>query len=188
MSSKVDNLEAVVKNLKFENKNIISEKVRISKENMKIQKQLYKLRERKQAESKSTTTIPVISSEASTSTAMILTTVGSSNTPVVIKCSQITQISDQIDIPYDIEAPLPPLFNSCPVHTTKPVNFFSRSHPNLSQIYWTEATEEDILEDEIQEMEMKQYDSEVKEFYHNSREKAKALREVYDDALIEKLF
>ena len=188
LATKVDNLETVVKNLKAENKDLASDKAKISKENLRIQKQLQKIRERKPSETKSTTTTPVYFAEAFTSTATRTTSVGSSNTPKVIKSSQISQTDGHPDIPYDIKTPLPPIFNSNLVHQTKPMKLLSRSHPDLARIHWREYTDHELIEDEIHEMEMDLYDAEIKEFYRDAAAKAKALREVYEENLIEKLF
>ena len=74
--------------------------------------------------------------------------------------------------------PLPPIFSSCLVNKTKPINFLSRSHPNLETIKWTKFTEEDLIEDQISAIEMENYELEVKEFFKEAADKSKAYRNV----------
>ena len=90
------------------------EKNKATKENLKAQKQIVKLKERKPSVSKSTTTIPVYFSEASTSTISPLASDASPNTSPVHRCSQISQTSHHSDIPYRIEMPLPPIKQELP--------------------------------------------------------------------------
>ena len=125
------------------------------------------------------------SSEAFTSTVLTPTSDCASNTTSVSKSSQSTQTNHHPDIPYNIEMPLPPIFNSCLVRQTKPSNYLSRSHPNLATIKWIEVTEEDLIEDQVCDMEMEEYDREVKDFYKQAAEKAKALREVFTENLFD---
>ena len=185
---KIDNLEDAVKNLKDEKKSLVVEKNKAIKENARTQKEILKLKERRSSSSKSTTTSPVYSSEASTSTVAKSSSDGTSNTSPVNTISKITQTFHHPDVPYKIEMPLPPIFSSCLVHKTNPIHFLSRSHPNLATIKWTKFTEDDLIEEQISEIEMENYGTEVKEFFEEAAEKAKALREIYEESLIEKLF
>ena len=143
---------------------MVVEKNKAIKESSRTQKQIVKLKERKSSSD------------------------GASNTPPVNSLSKITQTCYHPDFPYKIDMPLPPIFSSCLVHKTKPINFLSRSHPNLETIKWTKFTEEDLIEDQISEIEMENYELEVKEIFEEAVEKAKALREIYEEGLIEKLF
>ena len=175
ISSKMENLESSLKNLKQEIKEAVHEKNKMVKENLKLQNQILKVKERKPSVSRSTTTI-AYSSEASTST------IGSTTLD-----SKMVQTDHHPDIPYEIQLPLPPIFNSSLVHKSKPI-FFSRSHPNLATIRWLDITENDLIEDEIEQYEMEKYDREIKEFYEESAEKSKALREIFEGELIKNLF
>lgn len=49
-------------------------------------------------------------------------------------------------------------------------------------------TDEDLIEDQVCEAEAEMYEEELKEFYREATEKAKALREIFEENLIEKLF
>ena len=107
LSSKIDNLETVVKNLKQNKKDLMQEKGKIRTECSRIQKELSKIKERRPSESKATTTVLIYSSEASTSTVATATSVASSNTSPVKNFSQSTQTNDHPEIPYTIESHLP---------------------------------------------------------------------------------
>ena len=180
--NKIESLETSVKNLKVENRQGHVELTRITKEKVKLQNQLEKIEERKKSVSKSTLTISVDSSEASTSTAGI-----SSEPTTLAKCSQSSQTDSHPEIPYKIEAPLPPIFSSSLVFKSRPV-FWTRSHPNLSKIRWRNVTEEEIIDDEIEAIEMEKYEHEIEDFYKEAAEKSRALREIYEDEHIRKLF
>ena len=182
MNSKIDNLEAVVKNLKQENKEVIFEKNRISKEKIKLQKQILKSKERTPSTSKSTSTAPEYSSEASTST------VGISPEPTqIITSVKHSQTEQHPDIPYRIDTPLPPIFSSSLVHRSKP-GFIARSHPNLATIRWRENSEDDMIIQEIEDIEMQRYDQEIQDFFEEATEKSRNLRQIYEDQEIKKLF
>ena len=178
ISSKMENLEFSLKNLKQEKNEAINEKNKMVKENLKLQNQMMKVKERKPSVSRSTTTIAAYNSEASTSTIGFTTS-----------DSKMVQTDSHPDIPYKIQLPLPPIFNSSLVHKTKPI-FLSRyrSHPNLAEIRWLDITEEDLIEDEIEQYEMEKYDREIQEFYEEAAEKSKALREIFEEGLIKNLF
>ena len=79
------------------------------------------------------------------------------------------------------------LFLRSLVYKSEPT-FLSRSHPDLARILWLNRTHEDVIEQEIQNLEMKMYDREVKEFYEQAVEKSWNLREIYEEQDIRKLF
>ena len=121
VSTKLSNLEASVKTLKHENKEVIAERKKLEKEKAKLEIQVVKLKERKPSISKSTTTIPAYRSEASTSTVAM-----SSESSQFLTSTKESQTEHHPDIPYEINAPLPPIFSSSLVHNSKQF-FFSRS-------------------------------------------------------------
>ena len=176
ISRKVENLESSLQNLKQEKKEAIHEKNKMVKENLKLQNQILKIKERKPSVSRSTSTVAAYISEASTSTIGITTS-----------DSKMVQTDHHPEIPYEIQLPLPPIFNSSLVHKSRPI-FLSRSHPNLATIRWLDITENDLIEDEIDQYEMEKYDREVQEYYEEAAEKSKALREIFEEELIKKLF
>ena len=180
MTSKIDNLEASLKIVKKESGGAAMEKNKIVKEVTKLKEQVSKLKERKPSVSKSTTTIPARSSEASTST------VGISLEPAN-KTTLSTQTDQHPDLPYQIDSPLPPIFSSSLVHKSKSL-FLKRSHPDLTSIRWVNITDEDVIEQEIEEIEMNNYDTEIREFFQESAEKSRKLREIYEEGHIKKLF
>ena len=90
--------------------------------------------------------------------------------------------------PYLVTDALPPIFGSKLCHRSKTINFISRSLPNLSTLTWVRVTEEDILVEEAEQALNNQYDRQVEEFYIDAKKKAEAVREVYEENYIEKLF
>ena len=182
MCSKIENLENSVKNLREEIRNGKVENTKINKEKVILQNQISKLKERKQSVSKSTSTVPFSSTEATTSTH------GVSSFPATEPaCCQFSQTDGHPDIPYAIEEPLPPIFSSSLVHKSKSI-FLSRSQPNLSCIKWVNITEEELIDNDINEIEMEQYHYEIQEFYRDATERSRALREIYEEEQIKKLF
>ena len=141
-----------------------------------------KLKERKSSVSKATSTIPAYRSEASTSTVTI-----SSESSQFSTSTKDSQTDHHPDIPYEINAPLPPIFSSSLVHKSKPF-FFSRSHPNLATIRWLDITEEDIIQQEIEEIDMQNYDREIREYFEEAADKSRALREIFEEEGIRHLF
>ena len=151
-------------------------------ENLKLQNQILESKKRKLSSSKSTTTAPVYSSEASTSTMGIPSESAKINTS-----AKISQTDQHPEIPYKIDSPLPPIFSSSLVHRSKSF-FLSRSHPNLATIRWHEITEDEVIEQEIEDIEMQRYDQEIRTFYEEATEKSKNLRQIYENQDIRKLF
>ena len=98
------------------------------------------------------------------------------------------QTNQTPDTPYTVTDALPPIFGSKLCHRSKAVKFFSRSLPNLSTISWVRVTEEDIQENEAEQALNNQYDRQVDEFYIDAKKKAEAVRQVYEENYIEKLF
>ena len=182
MTTKISNLEASVKNLKQENREAVNEKNKTSKEISKMENQILKLKERKASVSKSTATNSLAyCSEASTSTIGILESLQSSTS------STVSQTDHHPEIPYKIDTPLPPIFSSSLVYRSKSV-FLTRSHPNLASIRWRDITEEELIEQEIDEIEMEIYDKEIRDFYEEAAEKSRNLRDIFEKQDIKKLF
>ena len=182
LHSKIDNLEAVVKNLKQENKEVANEKNKISKEKIKLQNQILKLKERRLSATKSATTAPEYSSGSSTSTLGI-----SSESAQIITTAKHSQTEQHPEILYRIDTPLPPIFSSSLVHRSKSV-FLTRSHPNLATIRWREITEDVLIVQEIEDIEMQRYDQEIHDFYDEAADKSRNLRQIYEDQEIKKHF
>ena len=106
------------------------------------------------------------------------------------KPSVSCQTVQSLDTPYLVTDVLPPIFGSQLCRTTKPIHNrnFSRSLPNMSTISWVRITEEDILEDEAAQALNDQYDRHIQEFYKDAKQKAEAVREVFDEKYLEVLF
>jgi hypothetical protein len=64
----------------------------------------------------------------------------------------------------------------------------SNSLPNLATMNWVMVTEEDIICDQAEQALCDQYDRQVVPYYEDAREKAEAVRHVYDENLIGRLF
>ena len=81
---------------------------------------------------------------------------------------------------------LPPIFSSqlCTISPT--IKFLSRSIPNLDSLCWCHPDED--FRDEAEQALNEQYDRQVADFYEDEREKAQALRQVFEGTLIAKLF
>ena len=88
----------------------------------------------------------------------------------------ITQTCHHPDVAYKNKMPLPRIFSSGLVYKTTPIKFLPRSHPNLATIKWTKFTEWDLIEEQISEIERKNYVTEVNE----AAEKTKALKDQTD--------
>ena len=101
--------------------------------------------------------------------------------------SKHTQTESHPDIPYIITSPLPPIFNSHLCHQSKRLHL-SNSLPNLHTIGWITVVPEDKIRDEAEQALSDQYDRQVRDFYDEAKDQAKALREVYSENLISKLF
>ena len=105
-----------------------------------------------------------------------------------INNSKSTQTESHPDIPYEITSPLPPIFNSQLCHHSKRILHLSNSLPNLHTIDWVKVSLEDQIRDEAEQALSDQYDRQVENFYDEARNKARALREIYEENLISKLF
>ena len=66
--------------------------------------------------------------------------------------------------------------------------YLSNSLPNLHTIGWITVVPEDKIRDEAEQALSDQYDRQVRDFYDEAKDQAKALREVYSENLISKLF
>ena len=64
----------------------------------------------------------------------------------------------------------------------------TRSMPDLATVNWIEVTEEDSILEAAEEALNEQYDRKVERFYKDSKVKTAALREVFDENYIWKLF
>ena len=84
-----------------------------------------------------------------------------------LACSQLSQTDSHPEIPYSIEKPLTPIFSSLLVHKSKTISL-SNSQPNLSWIMWVYIIDEELIDNKINEIEMQQYNSEIKEFYRDT--------------------
>jgi hypothetical protein len=98
--------------------------------------------------------------------------------------SKSSQTDQNQDIPYYVTSPRPPIFSSQLFHHSKSIHFLSNSLPNLSTISWVRVTEEDAIPDEAEQALCDQYDRQVRAYYDDARDKAEAVRQVYDENLI----
>ena len=64
----------------------------------------------------------------------------------------------------------------------------ARSLPDLATVSWVKLTEEDIIKDEAEQALNEQYDKHVNDFYLDARAKAAAIRQIYEENSIQKLF
>ena len=104
------------------------------------------------------------------------------------KPSKFTQTEPHPEIPYNVTSPLPPIFNSQLCHQSKRLPYLSNSLPNLHTIDWVTVMEGDKIRDMAEEALCDQYDRQVEDFYHEARDKARALREIYSENIIRNLF
>ena len=111
-----------------------------------------------------------------------------SSTPPATSTVKSSQTNYHEDIPYKVTDPLPPIFSSQLCHFSKPINFFSNSLPNLNTITWVKVSEEDELRDEAEQALCDLYDRDLELYYREAAERSRAVKEVYDERLIEKLF
>jgi FtsZ-binding cell division protein ZapB len=82
-----------------------------------------------------------------------------------------SQTDSHPDIPYLVTDPLPPIFSLQLRYKSRPINFLSRSIPNLSSILWCPPDDEYC--DAADEYLADQYDREIEEFYLEAREQAR---------------
>ena len=135
-----------MRNLKQESREAVSKRNQTSKEKTKLENQISKLKETKSSVSKSTWTDPLVyCSEASA------LTVGTESAQSINLSTTSQTDHHHPEIPYEIEAPLPPIFSSTLVFKSKSV-FLSRSQPNLATIRWRDITEQDLMEQEIDDI------------------------------------
>ena len=102
--------------------------------------------------------------------------------------SILCQTNNNIDIPYEVTAPLPPIFGSQLCRKSKPILFMSRSVPNLSTLSWVTITEEEMLMDEAEQALNEQYDRQIDEFYKDAKNRTAAIRQLYEENAIGELF
>ena len=98
------------------------------------------------------------------------------------------QTNHHSEIPYLVTSSLPPIFGSQLCQITKPINYLSRSLPDMSTLNWVKITEEDSVMNAAEEALNEQYDRHVEEFYRDAKIQAEAVRRVYDEDDIGKLF
>ena len=92
------------------------------------------------------------------------------------------------EIPYLVTTSLPPIFGSQLCKMTKPINFLSKSLPDISTLRWVMVTEEDRVMNAAEEALNQQYDRQVEEFYREKIKEAEAVCSVYEENGIGKLF
>ena len=103
------------------------------------------------------------------------------------KSSISCQTNQSPDLPYLVTEPLPPIFGSQLVQKSK-IQHMTRSMPDLATVNWIEVTEEDSILEAAEEALNEQYDRQVERFYKDAKAKTAALREVFDENCIWKLF
>ena len=109
--------------------------------------------------------------------------------PPEIPChAKASQTQSHPDIPYNISAPLPPIFSSQLCYSSKRIQHISSSLPKLSTLGWVRVTEDDILRDKAEQALSDQYDRQIEDYYLEEKEKSKAIREIYEEDLIRKLY
>ena len=92
------------------------------------------------------------------------------------------------EVPYLVTQPLPPIFGSDLCKITKPINFLSRSQPDMSTLTWVRVTEEDVVENAAEEALNEQFDRQVEDFYQEAKVQAEKIRQIYEEDAIGKLF
>ena len=98
------------------------------------------------------------------------------------------QTERSIDVPYSVTEPLPPIFGSHLCYRSRKIPYIANSLPNLSTLSWVNISEDDIIADAAEQASNELYDHQVMEFYKDAKEKAKAIRQVYEENCIGKLF
>ena len=106
----------------------------------------------------------------------------------VCKKSTPCQTTNTIDTPYEVTAPLPPIFGSQLCHKSKPILFMTRSVPNLATLSWVRRTEEETMRDEAEQALNEQFDRQISDYYEDAKIKAAAIRQLYEENAIGKLF
>ena len=183
LKKKIESLEKVIEQLEFENTNLSN--------NVKQAQDVI--------EEKETRIHKVISANKSLHSQIVAAkikpkTTTTSSMPANISTSRIAssvkflQTDSHHDIPYEITSPLPPIFSSHLCHASKRIQFLSNSLPSLHTIDWVKVTEEDTVRDMAEQALCEQYDRQIENYYNEARDKSRAVREVFDDNLISKLF
>ena len=196
-----NDLKSLRRDLKDKNEEVTRERVKTEsleqkvKNLMKSNKELYfdklKLVQEKQNEGSITNAtelifpVQVSTVTSSLSTSSIKTEKSSTSTLTLERSSQTEQ---NLDIPYDVTSPLPPIFSSQLCYNSKRIHFLAKSLPNLSTMNWVMVTDEDQVRDEAEEALCQQYDKNIKEYYRDKHASAKAVKEVFDENLIAKLY
>ena len=88
--------------------------------------------------------------------------------------TKVCQTDSHPEIPYDITAPLPPIFSLQLCHASPPINFLSRSLPRLDKMRWCQPDE--YVVNDADDYLNSQYEHEIKEFYDDARNKAQEKR------------
>jgi hypothetical protein len=83
------------------------------------------------------------------------------------------QTEQNLDIPYKVTSPLPPIFSSELCYTSRKI-FLSNSMPNLTKMSWCQPSEN--FTDEAEEALAEQDDRIIREFYEDERERVRAER------------
>ena len=87
---------------------------------------------------------------------------------------QNCQTDEHSEIPYKVTDQLPPIFSSQLCHQSRPI-YLSNSVPKLESICWSKPSEHFI--DEAEEALGEQYDRQVKEYYIDAKDRARAAHE-----------
>ena len=82
------------------------------------------------------------------------------------------QTDTNVDIPYHIVSPLPPIFSSNLCNISPSFKFISRSLPNLNTILW--VTPDTSYEDDAEEFLAEQHANMIKQMYRLRKEQAQA--------------
>ena len=92
------------------------------------------------------------------------------------------------EVPYLVTTSLPPIFGSQLCRISKPINFLSRSLPDMATLDWVRITEEDKVLNAAEEALNEQYDRKVEDFYKEAKIQAEAVHRIFEENAIGKLF
>ena len=98
------------------------------------------------------------------------------------------QTSHCPEVPYLVTTSLPPIFGSQLCRISKPINYLSRSLPDMDTLSWVKVTEEDNVLNAAEEALNEQYDKEVEDYYKEAKIQAEAVRQIFEENAIGKLF
>ena len=98
-----------------------------------------------------------------------------------------TQTINCVDTPYSILEPLPPIFGSKLCIQTK-APFMSKSLMNLATLKMVHVTQDDLLLEAAEEALSLQYDRDIENYYEKAKDKARRLREVFEEPALPMLF